>query len=82
MQKNAGLVGMMIFLDCVAEKVGGSFTGIVVVRYGPGAIGRKLLVDSGGEGRMLDVEEEDTLWFKGAVDLLIDWHQVFDIMQH
>ena len=74
--------GMMIFLDCVVEKVGGSFTGIVVIRYRPGAISGKLLVDAGGEGRMLDIKEEDAVRFEGSMDLLIDGRQVFDIMQY
>ena len=46
--------GVVIFLHLIAQKVGGSFARVIVIRHGPGAVGSKLLVHTCREGRMLD----------------------------
>ena len=74
--------GVVILLNLIAQKIGGSLSGEIVIRHRPSAVGSKLLVHACREGRMLDVEQKHTAWFQGLIDMLVNAIQVFQIVQH
>ena len=58
----------MVFRHLVTKKIRSPLTGVVVIRDRPGSIIGELLTDAGGEGGMLDVEQERAAGIECPVD--------------